>query len=671
MGFKKIIFKPSNIITQPYYKTIWWLLLCLFFINIDTNSYASNDIKLSKSDVKSYENAFNAAINGKWNNALKYIKTPKNRLPAKALKWLYYKSSKNKATFSEITNFIRQNPDWPHINSLIQQAEQKINDNTPNELIVAWFDDNKPQTPRGVIRYAMLLKKTGKIAQAKSIIRRNWVDMDMNRAEENDLRLYFKKWIRAKDNETRLERLLWQGRIYAAKRQARRVNSELRLLANARIALRQRKGGVDNAIAKIPKKLQNHPGFIYERMRWRVKKGRDAGAIELLELGVDESQYPKLWWKQRGKLARKALKDNKIDLGYQLASNHQASSGFAFADAEWLSGWIALRYYDKPTIALEHFSLMYQGVTYPVSLARASYWAGRAASKIGDTALAQKWYQKSSHHVSSFYGQLAAAEINYTGEIVKFEEYMPTKTEQEQFNNQELTKLITMLAQINANMPLKQIIRFQIKHAESEVEFILLARLAARINLKEHSVYAAREAIKQGFILSDIGYPILDMPKFAKLNKVVAMSIIRQESAFKIDAKSRVGARGLMQLMPATAKNTAKKARMKYNKAKLSKDSEYNINLGSYYLNNLINKFNGSLPMAFAGYNAGPHRSKRWAKENGDPRLSLEKAIDWIELIPFNETQNYVQRVLENMVVYQNKINGHNIPLNKTIMNIN
>ena len=643
----------------------------MFFINIYTNSYASDDIKLSKSDVKSYENAFNAAMNGKWNNAFKYIKTPKNRLPAKALKWLYYKSFKNKATFSEITNFIQQNSDWPHINSLIQQAEQKINDNTPNELIFAWFRDNKPQTPRGVIRYAILLKKTGKIAQAKAIIRRNWVDMDMNRAEENDLRLYFKKWIRAKDNETRLERLLWQGNIYAAKRQARRVNGDLRLLANARIALRQRKGGVDNAIAKIPKKLLNHPGLVYERMRWRAKKGRDADAIELLELGIDESQYPKLWWKQRGKLARKALKDNKIDLGYQLASNHQASSGFAFADAEWLSGWIALRYYDKPTIALEHFSLMYQGVTYPVSLARASYWAGRAASKIGDTALAQKWYQKSSRHVSSFYGQLAAAEINYTGKIVKFEEYIPTKTEQEQFNNQELTKLIPMLAQINANMPLKQIMRFQIKHAGSEVEFILLARLANRINRKEYSVYAAREAIKQGFILSDIGYPIMNMPKFAKLNKVIAMSIIRQESAFKIDAKSRVGARGLMQLMPATAKNTAKKARMKYNKEKLSKDSEYNINLGSYYLSNLINKFNGSLPMAFAGYNAGPHRSKRWAKENGDPRLSLEKAIDWIELIPFNETQNYVQRVLENMVVYQNKINGHHIPLNQTIMNIN
>ena len=582
-----------------------------------------------------------------------------DRFPRKGLLWLYIQDKRNKLSFEEIAAFVAQNPRWPRQARLALRAEDKIDDQTAAAAVAGWFATRDPKTLNGLRQLVRAYGETGRADRIPDTVRRAWVDLDLPGGDEHAFRKDFRRHLRPEDNTARLERLLWAGKTRLAARQARRMPEPERRLAEARIALRTFAGGVDRAIARVPANLQNDPGLIFERTRWRRRKGRDEPAADLLlSAEIDPGAYASQWWRERGILARRALRAGKISQAYQLAATHGAAGGFPLADAEWLAGWIALRFLDDPLLAFPHFQRMYHKVSFPVSLSRAAYWAGRAAQAAGKSGIAGQWYATAAKHGGSFYGQMAAAHLQPRYRPPLPVEPTPIRLERTRFEERELVRMIRVLSASRADRTVRKLIRHLADIFETKLDYALLADLADDLGRPHDAVYAARQSIKKGILLSRSGYPVVPLDRGIGLGPDVVFGVIRQESGFERGAESSAGARGLMQLMPATAKAVARQQNLPYRKASLTGDHHYNIALGSAYLKGLIDRFDGSLVLALAGYNAGPHRARTWVRQFGDPRDSVHATLDWIEMIPFEETRNYVQRVLENITVYRQRLTG-------------
>jgi soluble lytic murein transglycosylase len=619
--------------------------------------------RLSENDLKEYRTAFKAIDAGRWDVALKHAARPSNPIPAKAVRWLYLQSANSGASFQEIRDFVAQNRGWPRLERLTLRAEQAMSEALEDREILSWFRDNPPQTGDGFLLYAAALERAGMDKMLDAQLRRVWREVDMPGATEQEIRRAYRKRLALEDELFRLERLLWEGKTGAALRQARRVPDAYRRLAEARVKLRQQSGGVDGAIARVPPNLQNDPGLTYERLRWRRKKGRFDGALELLSDPDMQVAHPDLWWRERAILARDILEEGDPELAYEVASNHRATSGAPFAEAEWFSGWVALRFLNDPQRAFPHFRDMYMGVGFPVSRSRAAYWAGRAAEAAGESTIALEWYGVAAKHTASFYGQVAAMKLPPTARPVPITRNAIPDDRRRAFEASELTRVTRLLGQIGADDTVRTLIRHLSTQYRDPAFLALTAELATEIDRIDLAVLASRQAIKSNAIVL-AGYPQLPVTTSRIRDLSIVHGLIRQESGFDIDAISRAGARGLMQLMPATAETVSRWERVSYRKAALTSDINYNVQLGSAYLADLLEKFDGVLPMALAGYNAGPHRVTQWIERFGDPRgMTFEETLDWMESIPFHETRDYVQRVLENVTVYRQRDAGRAVAI--------
>ncbi len=620
---------------------------------------ASPAAPLSDKDRKEYDAAFRAALSDKWKAAWRHAGRTTDPLPKKVLDWMSMIDRSGGRGFADIAAFATANPHWPRLDRLEIRVEEEMSDQTEATDILAWYEHRPPKTWNGVRQFARALTEGGEFARLEAMLRTAWVERNFSARDEHNFRKTFRQHLTQEDNIRRLDRLLWEGKTAAASRQARRVPAEVRYLAEARIALRRSSGGVDRAIAKVPSHLQNDPGLIYERVRWRRRKGREDGAVDLLlQNQIDPGEWADTWWRERGILARNALEDGKISIAYRLAAEHGAKKGFPFAEGEWLAGWIALRFLKDPLMAFPHFRRMYGNVSFPVSLSRAAYWAGRAAEEAGKIKIAAQWYATAARHGSSFYGQMAAAHLPKADRPPMPKEPRPVEAERNAFNNRDLVQLARILPVFDLDLFVRRAIRHMAKQAEGAVEFALLAELAAETGRPHDAVYVSRQAIKKQVVLTETGYPVLRLDKGLGIGPDVVFGLIRQESAFERTVVSSAGARGFMQLMPATAKAVAARHKLLYRKEQLTGDYHYNVTLGSAYLKGLIDRFDGSLILALASYNAGPHRARKWMKAFGDPRTNVREALDWMEMIPFTETRNYVQRVLENITVYRGKLTG-------------
>lgn len=619
--------------------------------------------ELSQFDLQAYRKAFDAVDKRDWSRALALADKAKNPLPRKAIRWLYLQADGSGASFEEIRQFIDANPSWPRLEKLRERAEKALDDAVADRDIIAWFKQSAPLTGEGFLRYAEALERTGLTAMIAPAAIEAWRSLDMSAADENTFRKLYRKLVPMADEIRRLDRLIWERKWSAAKRQAKRVPDGYRQLADARMRLARRAGGVDAAIERVPPNLQKNPGLIYERMRWRRRKGLDSGAIELLAWPDMQAGYPEKWWRERAILARDQLEAGNPEIAYQIASQHRVPRGAGFAAAEWFSGWVALRALNDPVKAFPHFRDMYNNVGYPVSKSRAAYWAGRAAEAGQQPDIAGQWYSVAAQYKTSFYGQLAAGKLRAQSAPSPVMDVMVSSDRRAIFAQKELPNLIIALSQIGADDTVRTLVRHMASTYRDPAFLGLIAGLATQINRLDLAVYASRQAIKENVITLD-GFPVLPFQSSQIEDLAIVHGLIRQESGFDIDAISSAGARGLMQLMPATARAVSGWEKVRYRSAQLTADPDYNVRLGSAYLEDLLDQFDGVLPMAFAGYNAGPHRVNQWIKRFGDPReMSDEEIIDWMEMIPFRETRNYVQRVLENIAVYRQMANRRFAPI--------
>ncbi len=644
--------------------TILVVLALLTVVAASVPTQAANP--LSEADLKAYRAAFSAVRAGKWSAALSRIERAEDQHAAKAVRWMWYTTPGSNPRFEEVISFIEENPHWPDQDELRRRAEDVLGDGTPRARVLQWFDANPPLTGRGMHRYAEALMAAGRKDEVRPLVRRAWVDYDMPRRIEVGFRKRFRKMLTYQDHLDRLDRLIWQGRLNAAMRQARRVKQDDRYLAEARIALRRFRGGVDPAIARVPQRLLMTQGLIYERLRWRRRKGFDARAAELLVHLPETLQEERLWWRERSILARRALNDGDAALAYKLAADHKQTAGFGFAQAEWMSGWIALRYLDVPDVALDHFMKMYRGVQYPVSKARGAYWAARALSQVGRDAQAREWYARAAQHVTTFYGQTAALHLPLDDRPRLPVEPEPDEATQAAFNKREIPTAVRHMHAAGAEELMDKFLKHLARTAESGPDWVLSARLAKEVGRNDEAVKIAKAALRDGHVLGTSGYPWLALGEDDEPEHALVLAVVRQESAFDTRARSSAGALGLMQVMPATARLVARKINVRYSRDKLTGDPDYNLKIGRAYLADLLESYDGSLPLALAAYNAGPYRINKWVKKYGDPRKSLDHAIDWIETIPIYETRNYVQRVMENLTVYRQRISGRHVSLSLT-----
>ncbi len=618
-------------------------------------------LALSPKDRAVVGEAFAAADGGDWQRAFRLVEPVADPLPALTLRWLRMFDAHEPNDFTTVAHFLLSHPDWPWPEELQIVAEGTITDPADHELIRRFFQDRPPLTTRGTIRYAEALFRIDQDEPAKVLIRRAWVEGDFSPGEEEKFYRKYRQLLTTEDHVARLDNLLWDHRRRSANRMLGRVPAGHRELALARLALQRHQSGVDRALEAVPAALRADPGLAFDRLSWRRQQRRHDAVIASLLHPPSELARPARWWFERELQIRRALRDRNFDLAYQLASLHGQRDGEEFIAAEWLAGWLALRFERQPNTALRHFEHLYAGAAAPVDQARAAYWAGRSAAALGQPALAGEWYQHAARYYVTYYGQLAADELGRA--------YRPAPPpppadagQRASFENKELVRVARMLIEVGA---LDRLAPFLIRLADlasSPAEVGLIGGLAAAGGRPDLVAQVGRFAAYYGQVNDAAAFPVPDLerlirPPAGEPEAALLLGIARQESVFNPWGSSREGAQGVLQLMPRTAYLMAQSLGLHYNRGLLSGNPDYNIRLGSHYVKTLLGRYDGEAALAVAAYNAGPRRVDEWLRLHGDPRRGERyDLIDWIELIPFDETRNYVQRVLEGRNMYRRRL---------------
>lgn len=619
---------------------------------------------LTAQDVTIYRQAFKAADDDRHDEALRIASQAKEKLPAKVIRWMAL-AAPGGGSFDEIASFIRENGDWPNQTQLRRQAEKAMPIDLDEDRVLAWFKQYPPLTAEGFLRHADTLMATGSADRAVKLVRARWVEANMTPADEEAFLGRYRSHLRPQDHKARIDRLLWERQEAAVRRMLPFFDEAYDLLIEARIALDSDSKNADAALARVPASLRNDPGLLFDRARYRRRKGDDAGALEILTQAPKDMGRPQAWWTERHILARRSIERGDYNLAYRLVKAHGQTEGNGVADAEFLAGFLALRYLDNPSDAFGHFHKLYRSVSAPISKARGAYWCGRAAEALGQTAQAKEWYAKAAQYGTTFYGQLAARHTGGSGRIDLPAEPRVSNADATAFERREVVRAARMLAEIEGKEDerVTAFLRRISLDSKEPADYVLAAKLAREVGRRDLAVAAAKDAAQNDVFLVEAGYPMIDArPSAPEIALVHA--IIRQESTFNTGIVSSAGARGLMQLMPGTAQLVANKLGLKHNNTKLTSDPDYNVKLGSAYLADMIDRFNGSYVMAIAAYNAGPTRVRQWIDTYGDPRTEAIDVVDWMELIPIYETRNYVQRVMEAMLVYRARIHGAKADLN-------
>jgi peptidoglycan lytic transglycosylase len=593
-----------------------------------------------------------AARGGDWTKAYAEAGQSKGPLVQKAVRWLDYTRASPGGRFAEIASFIEQNPDWPLRKTLLRRAEEALAGES-DDTAADWLKRHPPINGAGHARAAEIMINRGKVEAGTSALRTAWAEGDFTLAEEHALLVRFYDRLRPEDHKRRLDWLLWDGQADAARRMLTLASADYRTVAEARLALIGDATNREAMLAKVPAQLRAEPGLAFEEARWRRKKDDYDGAAQLLLAHDDTPVRPDLWWSERLMVARRLLAGGNSDIAYRLVQQPGSTDGFANTEGEFLHGYIALRYRKDPSVAFDHFARILARVTSPYVKARAAYWGGRAAEASGKAELATKWYTAGAEHMATFYGQLAAHQLGQDAPPHPVPEPRPDSAAQARFDARELVRAAQLFLAAGDRDHARSFLMQMADAAKTPLDFGMLASLAEGYGRVDLAIAVARRAIDAGMPLMVHGYPVTNLPTGGNAERPLLLAIVRQESAFAPDAMSRVGARGLMQLMPATAEGVAKKLALPYSLARLTTDGLYNLMLGRSYIERLIEDFGGSYALAIASYNAGPGRVRQWLRDFGDPRGRDIAMVDWIELIPFNETRTYVQRVLENLQIYR------------------
>jgi soluble lytic murein transglycosylase len=612
--------------------------------------------KLDENDVEALKAALLAADENRWEAARTLV--PRQDAPelGKLIEWLNYRSPKGDGTFHRIVAFLRANPDWPEESALRRQAEDRIGPELPAADIVAFFETAPPQTSAGILRRLSAVNAAAP-AKLAAVVRESWRQGTFRPADELEFLNRYRRHLGDDDHIARFDRLVREGRDKPARELMAVLPPAYHATAEARLALLTRAPDAVTLLRGLPAERQRDPRIGLEQLRYLRRTGDATQATALLRQGTFQAVADDDWWQERQQLARDALLARRAQEAYDLAAAHGLTRGAGFADAEFLAGWIALRQLNKPELAIRHFRALDQGVSAPISKSRAAYWLGRAheADRKHDQALA--WYDRAAQHGHTYYGQLAAKKL--PGGFAR----MPTDPgasddERRGVERREIVSVLRYLRQIGDDERARPFLLRLSRQVQTAGEIGLTARLAIELGRPDIAVAIARRAVETGVVLFQTSYPVVELGDTGAIERALALALTRYESNFNVGAVSPAGALGLMQLMPGTARDVARKTGQAFDAGRLTSDPAYNVTLGSQYLADMLQRFGGSYELAVAAYNAGPNAAARWLQSIGDPRSGKIDMVDWIEMIPYRETRNYVQRVMEGVAVYRDRLSG-------------
>ena len=562
--------------------------------------------------------------------------------------------------YGRIKKFFDTYPAWPKSRLVNQRIERAFLESSvsPRDLVV-FFKSNPPITNGAKMAFAEALQAEGYTEEAKTVLKNTWRSGKLDTTTEAYIISMRPPVLTTEDHKVRMERFLFAGDWRSATNAANYIDEGYDTLVEARRLVMENNKGAQQALAQVPEKLRREPAYVFSLVRYfRLQKKYKEAIAALTQLPKDTQLTDgDRWWDERERLARAMVDQREYHGAYQVASQHGAESAAERLDGEFLAGWIALRFLKKPEVAAIHFAEAAKiGIT-PISTARAAYWRGRAAEASGKSHDAFGFYQEAANVPVAYYGQLARKKLSLPIGQVRALPYV--------LSDEDIQRV--------ASMPSFRALKAAGRTGNDALVMLLGADIAASLdNLPDMDALATlafdgdnprlamligKTAYQKGLPLDYHAYPVGGIPEFEQkgpeIDPALVYAISRQESAFDAKARSGAGARGLMQLMPGTAKETATRLKLAYDVEQLTEDPAYNATLGSAYLGALIKQWNGSHALAFASYNAGAGNVRKWITAYGDPRRSEYELIDWIERIPFPETRNYVQRVIENYYVYK------------------
>lgn len=608
--------------------------------------------------TKTYNKAIQAAAKEDYAAARKAAKETADPKLFKLIEWMRLTNTKESPTFSEAERFMQKNPNWPRLYMIRRNAEQALLKDGKKNALEQWFKKHPPVSTPAVLKQVEILLEKKEWEKAVPMIHSLWRRGDFSPEEAAAIREKFDFLLDERDFAARTEKLLDERNASLAKDLLSQTDEDSRRLAQARIELILNTSKAKKAVKELTSRQQKDKGILFDQVRWHRANKRYDDAAKLLKHIPADKQTGTKWWTERSVLIRQFLSDDNPDEAYALAKNHTLKRGGDYADAEWLAGWIALRNLKKRPAAAEHFKRMLSAVSSPLSVSRGEYWLGRTYEEMNKKKEAAEWYEKASEKITTIYGQLAAAKLSGKKQLPPLPaETVPSKAHMDKLKKSELFAVMKMLENAKLYDLVDLFATRLLNDSKTPEEAAALAHVVANdLKREDIAVMISRRARQSGTYIVTLGYPVWELEHDDRAEPAIILSIIRQESSFASHAVSPAGARGLMQIMPATARQMAQKKKKAFSLQRLNASRDFNVDLGSTYLADLIKRFNGSYILAIAAYNAGPTNVNRWLRSIGTPGEDIDP-IDWIERIPFGETRNYVHRVLENLHIYRRHMN--------------
>ena len=585
------------------------------------------------------------------------------------------------ASFDQLSRFLMANKGWPDSEKMRTRAEKAISlDSYDPQRTLAYFQTYPPQTASGLLRYALALNASGRREDAAAAVRRAWTSGPLDDYETSRALAMFPGAITPADHDARMDRLLWLGQTAAAGRQLAYTSPDKRNIFAARLAMRN--ASVDAAFqasaaeSANPSLTRTDAGYITDKATWLRKAGRVGEARALLAAPRSLAKPPtdpEEWLETLLTNARQASEGGDKTTAYNIA--RQLDDAFApgtviretslsvrddYTSLAWLAGQLAYRDLRRPAEAVRLYRAYGEAARSAQTRTKGFYWAGRAALAAGDRSTANAHFADAAQHYDQYYGQLSLERLNRPQPRPTPDPTIQVSNDERRaFEDDRLVRAARALGEIGAWREQSQFLRALAQQATSPADHVLAGKLASQIGRPDLGVMIGRSAQANSLDAVEVsGFPTVRVPAGHESNWTFIHAITRQESQFDRQAISHAGARGMMQLMPGTAREVAGKLGMSYDMGSLTTDTNYNMMLGSTYFQQMLRYFGGSYPLAVAAYNAGPGNVNKWLRANGDPRGGGIEMVDWIEAIPIFETRNYVQRVLENAVVYDTLRDG-------------
>jgi soluble lytic murein transglycosylase len=621
---------------------------------------------LSAADHDLYTRAFLAASRGDWSNALALGNQGQDSVARQLLQWRYALDRNSGAKFAEIDAAIKMAEGWPQRGTLYARAEQAIPPEMSPAEIVQWFAGRTPASSIGRVRLGEALVATGDSAKGAALIRQGWSEGSFDDFTENSILAKDAAWLTPEADRARLDALLWRDETTPARRQMARVDAKTAAVAQARIALG---AGLPHAKPYLAKMADSaDPALLYDWSRQLRLEHQDSAAHAKLLAIAPESlarDHTAHWWAEVNAQARDALKAGDPRQALALIDHAMLPKGDEYAEQQFLGGFINLRFLKDPSRALTYFRNLAAAVSRPISKSRAEYWQGRAYEALGDSASAYVHYRLAASYPETFYGQLAMAHTQ-SAPLLHMSDTAAPAAPKAEIENDPLMPAIKVLADLGLAGDLRLFADREAQAYPASPHLKQLLRSLVGWGYPEIALRLAKSASYAGTPMVEFAYPTLRLPAYTAPGTppqpALVHALIRQETEFDPYAVSLAGARGLMQMMLPSAKKAAKDGGLPYRPGALLTDTAYNIQLGMIEYAGHLASWGGSNVLAAAAYNAGPSNVKKWLEANGDPRTGADP-VDWIEQIPFSETRNYVQRVLENLEVYRGRLAAKDLPL--------